>query len=164
MQNEDNGTLPVFKVWNLSKASKLNGGTSLPCLRTVKIALQKPTAIAVSENGHYMAIGFDRGSISLYRGDISRDRSKTLKTISSGTMPITGISFVQHGKTTQMFVCSDSGVVVFNLQSKDKEVKTVLDKTNAPTRCSALQTAQGSQETHFIVGRDDVSLISNDFH
>lgn len=156
-QNEDNGTLPVFKIWNLTKALKINGSISPPCLRTEKIALQKPTAIGVSENGHYMAIGFDRGSISLYCGDISRDRAKTLKTISAGITPITGIAFKQHNKNVQMFVCSDSGVVVYNLQSKDKEQKTVLDKTVAATRCSALQTAQGSNETHFMVGRDDVS-------
>lgn len=128
-------------------------------MRTEKIALQKPTAIGVSENGLYMAIGFDRGSISLYRGDISRDRAKTLKTLSTGILPITGIAFKQHGKNMQMFVCSDSGVVVYNLQSKDKEQKAVLDKSIAATRCCALQTTQSSNETYFMVGRDDVSAI-----
>lgn len=149
--------MPVFKIWNLTKALKINGSISPPCLRTEKIALQKPTAIGVSENGHYLAIGFDRGSISLYRGDISRDRAKTLKTISAGIMPITGIAFKQSTKNVQMFVCSDSGVLVYNLQSKDKEQKTVLDKSEAATRCSALIAAQGNNETHFMVGRDDVS-------
>lgn len=157
LQNEDNGTLPVYKIWNLTKALKVNGSVAPPCLRTEKIALQRPTAIGVSENDHFMAIGFDRGSVSLYRGDISRDRAKTLKTISVGITPITGIAFKQHGKNVQMFVCCDSGVVVYNLQSKDKEQKTVLDKTVAPTRCCALQTAHSSNETHFMVGRDDVS-------
>lgn len=105
----------------------------------------------------FMAIGFDRGSISLYRGDISRDRSKVLKTISGGISQITGIVFKTYGKTVQMFVCSDSGVLVYNLQHKDKEVKTVLDKSNSPIRCCALQTTQISSEAHFMVGRDDVS-------
>lgn len=158
LQKDDNGTLPVFKIWNLTKASNVNGGISMPCVRTEKIILQKPTAIAVSENGHYFAIGFDRGTISLYRGDISRDRTKNLKTISTGSTAITGIAFKQQGKTVQMFVCSDSGVIVFNLQHKDREVKAVLDKTVAPTRCCAIQTAHGTSETHFMVGRDDVSL------
>lgn len=54
--------------------------------------------LAVTENGQFMAIGFDRGGISLYRGDIGRDRSKTLKTLSSGTSSVTGIAFKQHGK------------------------------------------------------------------
>lgn len=105
-----------------------------------------------------MAIGFDRGSISLYRGDISRDRKKNLKTISVGTTPISGIAFKQQAKTVHMFVCSDSGVFVYNLQNKDKEYKTVLDKMNAAARCCALQTAQGINEAHFMVGRDDVSF------
>lgn len=135
----------------------------MPCVRTEKIILQKPTAIAVSENGHYFAIGFDRGTISLYRGDISRDRTKNLKSISVGSTPITGIAFKQHAKTVQMFVCSESGVLVYNLQNKDREVKTVLDKTVAPIRCCALQTAHGTNETHFMVGRDDVRIL-NSFH
>lgn len=131
----------------------------MPNVRVEKVDIQKPTALAISENGFFMAIGFDRGSVSLYRGDISRDRSKNLKTYSIGSSPITGIAFKQHGKTVQMFVCSDTGVVVYSLQTKDKEVKTILDKTVAMRRCSALQAPpQGAGETHFMVGCDDVSF------
>lgn len=140
-------------MWNLSKTTK----SAVSCLRTVRTALQKPTALGVSENGQFMAIGFDRGSISLYRGDISRDRSKNVKTLSGGISAITGIQFKQCGKIVQMFVCSDSGVLVYNLQYKDKEPKIVLDKTCEPTRCCALQKSTvGLSETHFMVGRDDV--------
>lgn len=148
----------VFKIWNLSKASDVNGGISIPCVRTEKILLQKPTAIAVSESGNYFAIGFDRGSVSLYRGDISRDRSKNVKTIAAGSTQITGIAFKQHPKSIQMFVCSDSGVVVYNLQNKDREVKTVLDKSISPSRCCALQTAHAFNEANFMVGKDDVCI------
>lgn len=144
-------------MWNLSKGTKASGGISFPCLRTVKTALQKPTALAVAENGMFMAIGFDRGSISLYRGELNRERSKVAKTISGGTTPITGIAFKIHDKMVQMFVCSDSGVLVYNLQHKDKEVKTVLDKNCAAIRCCALQISQISNDAHFMVGRDDVS-------
>lgn len=132
----------------------------MPSVHVDKTVLKEPTSIAVSENGYYMAIGFDRGSVSLYRGDISRDRKKNLKTISTGSAPITGIAFKQHGKTAQMFVCSDSGVIVYSLPNKDKEIKTVLDKKAAERRCCALQAApHGSSETHFMVGCDDVSVI-----
>lgn len=157
-QKDDNGQLPVFKIWNLSKVSNVNEGFSM--IRSERIILQKPTAIAVSENGHYFAIGFDRGNISLYRGDISRDRTKNLKNISVGTTPITGIAFKQHAKSIQMFVCSDSGVVVYNLQHKDREVKTDLDKSAEASRCCALQAAHGINETHFMVGKDDVSFCN----
>lgn len=123
--------------------------------------MQKPTALAVAENGQYMAIGFDRGSISLYSGDISKDRSKTLKTLSCGIASVTGIAFKAQSKVMQMFVCSDTGVVVFNLLGKDKETKMVLDKEpSAPTGCSGMQTIGGTAisggEAHFMVGRDDV--------
>lgn len=154
IQNDDNDTIPVYKVWNLTKVTKNSG---LLCLRTTKILLQKPTTLAVSDNGQYLAIGFDRGSISVYRGDICKDRSKTHKTLSAGISPITGIAFKQCGKIFQMFVCSDSGVLVYNLQNKDKEIKTTLDKTCEPTRCCALQTS--SNDAHFMVGRDDVKII-----
>lgn len=120
--------------------------------------LQKPTAIAVSENGNYFAIGFDRGNVSLYRGDISRDRSKNIKSIMAGSTQISGIAFKQHAKSMQMFVCSDSGVVVYTIQNKDREVKTVLDKSVSPARCCAIQTAYASNETNFMVGRDDVCI------
>ncbi|CAD7089452.1 unnamed protein product [Hermetia illucens] len=152
ISSDDNGDVPVYKVWNLMKITKTNGA---PCLRTVKAALQKPTSIAVTENGQFLAIGFDRGGISLYRGDIGRDRSKTLKTLSSGTSAITGIAFKQLSKVVNMFVCSDSGVLVYCLQSKDRETKIVLDKTYAPARCCALQSIQGGNESNFMVGRDD---------
>lgn len=59
---------------------------------------------AVTENGQFLAIGFDRGGISLYRGDIGRDRSKTLKTLSSGTSAITGIAFKQLSKVNFHFL------------------------------------------------------------
>ncbi|KAJ6646297.1 Vacuolar protein sorting-associated protein 11 like [Pseudolycoriella hygida] len=150
--DDENGSVPVFKVWNLSKTTR----STVSCLRTVRTALQKPTALGVSENGQFLAIGFDRGSISLYRGDISRDRSKNMKTLSGGISAITGIQFKQCGKVVQMFVCSDSGVLVYNLEHKDKEPKIVLDKTCEPTRCCALQKSSiGLSETHFMVGRDD---------
>lgn len=143
----------VFKIWNLSKATDVNGGISIPCVRTEKILLQKPTAIAISENDHYFAIGFDRGSVSLYKGDISRDRSKNVKTIAAGDSQITGLAF----KHKLMFVCSNSGVLVYNLY-KDRDAKIVLDKSVSPIRCCALQTSHTFNEANFMVGKDDVCV------
>lgn len=58
-----------------------------------------------------------------------------------------------HLQIAQMFVCSNSGVYVYNLQSRDKEQKIVLDNISAPARCCALQS--GHNEGYFMVGRDD---------
>ncbi|XP_059608812.1 vacuolar protein sorting-associated protein 11 homolog [Phlebotomus argentipes] len=151
---DDSGQVPDLKVWSLSGGKQSKGG--LPaCVRTMKIALQKPTALGVSDGGQYMAIGFDRGSISLYRGDIARDRSKTMKSLSGGSAAITGIAFRTVSKIAQMFICSDSGVILYNLHSRDKEIKVVLDSMPAPIRCCVLQTGHSSGEAHFMVGKDD---------
>lgn len=142
--------LPSFKVWNISKVQR-EGAPN--CVRTTKIVLQKPTAMGISENGQVMAIGFDKGGISLYKGDLGRDRSRHCKTLSGGTSAISGIEFKTSGKTTQMYVCSDSGVLLYSMHSQqDKENKTVLETMSGPFRCCAMQT---SGQKHFMVGRDD---------
>ncbi|XP_053681436.1 vacuolar protein sorting-associated protein 11 homolog [Anopheles nili] len=141
---------PSFKVWNLSKISAANGAQ---CLRTVRTMVSVPTALAVSEGGQFMAIGFAQGNISLYRGDISRDRSKTLKQLTAGTSDIAGIAFKHCHKHTQMFVCSNSGVYLYNLHSRDKEIRVILATMKKPVCCCALQT--GHNEGHFMVGLED---------
>ncbi|XP_053694260.1 vacuolar protein sorting-associated protein 11 homolog [Sabethes cyaneus] len=141
---------PSYKVWNLNKISPVAGAQ---LFRTVRMMVSVPSALAISEGGQFMAIGFAKGSISLYRGDASRDRSKTLKQLTAGTASITGIAFKHFSKITQMFVCSDSGVYLYNLQSRDKEIRVILDTINSPVGCCALQT--GHNEGHFMVGRDD---------
>ncbi len=103
-----------------------------------------------------MAIGFDRGNVTFYKGDIARDRTKTLKTLTFGIAAIRGIEFKHSGKNTLMFICSDSGVYLYTIQGRDKEFKSVLDNVASPTTCCALQT--GHNEGHFMVGRDDVSI------
>ncbi|XP_049547404.1 vacuolar protein sorting-associated protein 11 homolog [Anopheles darlingi] len=148
VSQEGNGS--SFKVWNLSKLSAVTGAQ---CLRTVRTAESAPTALAVSEGGQFMAIGFADGNISLYRGDISRDRSKTLKQLTAGSSAIVGIAFKHCHKHTQMFVCSNSGIYLYNLHSRDKEVRVVLGSMKKPVGCCALQT--GHNEGYFMVGLED---------
>lgn len=147
----------VFKVHNLSKPT---ANRDFPCMRTVKLSLPKPTALAVSENCKYMAIGFDRGVISLYRGDISRNRSITPQTLKCGNSSIVGMAFRLVNNTMEMYVCSDSGVFVYMLSDKAKDTPLVLDQVSAPSRCCLLQSPQYgvSGDGHFMVGRDDVSI------
>lgn len=146
---EENNSASLFKVWNLSK---LNQKGPINCLRSVKVD-PRPCALGVSENGLFMAIGFQRGKISLYRGDISRDRSKTLKPLVAGNQAIVGIAFKHYDRATYMYVCSNSGVYVFNILSKDRENKLELDRDTSELTCCELQT--GHTETHFMIGRDD---------
>lgn len=125
-------------------------------MRTTKTNLQNPTALCVSENGQYLAIGFDRGNVTIYKGEISREKTKFTKNLTFGTTVVKGIKFKQIEKIVHMFVCSDSGVYLYTIHSKDKEVKNILDNSdsNVVTSCSWLQTI-GSIEGYFMVGRDD---------
>ncbi|XP_055852753.1 vacuolar protein sorting-associated protein 11 homolog [Episyrphus balteatus] len=153
ISNRDFSDPPLVKVWDLSKATKRGGA---PCVGSAKALLQKPTALAVAQgtgNQLFIAIGYERGEISLFRGSISRDFSSGFKNFTVGTKPIIGISFKQHGKLMDMFLCSESGVFVYQCDN-DKETKLVLDSSNAATRCCALQT-KGANETYFMTGKDD---------
>lgn len=98
----------------------------------------------------------------MYSGDISRNRSITAQTLTCGTSAIVGMAFRLLQKTMQMFVCSDSGVYVYMLNDKAKDTPVVLDVIpQYPTRCCLLQSPQhgDSAEGHFMVGRDDVTII-----
>lgn len=114
-----------------------------------------------------MAIGFSSGGISLYRGDITRDKSsKTgVKQLSGGNSPIKGIVFrVINTRITHMFVCSDNGVTVHVLHSRsERDTKSTLDDKstleNPIARCCAMQLKASNAEAHFMVGRDDVCQV-----
>lgn len=143
-----------FKVWNLSKCAR----ESLPpnCLRSLKIVLQTPTALDISENGQLLAIGYATGSISLYKGDLGRDRSKSCKSLSGGLTAVTGLAFRTTGKVILLYVCTKQDVLVYNIQSsRDRETRIVLQQDSkekpSPIRCCTLQ-ATGQRS--FLVGRD----------
>lgn len=125
------------------------------CLRQVKTNIQKPTALAVAENGQCLAIGFERGNVSIYRGDVARDKTKIIKNLTFGTAAIKGISIKTVGKVIQVFICSDSGVFMYTIQGREKEFKSTFDTppNNIMTTCSWLQ--KGQNDGYFMVGRDD---------
>lgn len=124
-------------------------------MRSMKTNIQKPTALAVSENGQFMAIGFERGNISVYKGDVARDKSKNVRNLTFGTSSIRGIAFKQVAKATQMFVCSDSGVYLFTMHSRDKEFKSHLDTITGTSPTTSFCLQSGHNEGFFMVGRDD---------
>lgn len=143
-----------FKVWNLSKC--IRDGQPPGCVRCSKIAVQTPTAIDVSENGQLLAIGFGTGGVSLYKGDLARDKVKSSKNLSGGLTAVTGLAFKTAGKLTLLYVCTKQDVLVYNIQgSRDKETRVVLQHDSpekpSPIRCSTLQLT-GSRS--FLVGRD----------
>lgn len=74
-----------------------------------------------------MAVGFVDGSLVLYRGDITRDRSSRQKVLRDGTAPVTGLSFRTTGNVILLFVATSSNILLYNISQKDKEHKVLLN-------------------------------------
>ncbi|XP_064424845.1 vacuolar protein sorting-associated protein 11 homolog [Latimeria chalumnae] len=149
---DENGTNPLVKVWNLDKR---DGGNPLCTRIFTAIPEKKPTEVsclAVHENLNYMAIGFEDGSIVLTKGDITRDRHSKTQTLHEGNCPITGLAFRQSGKTTHLFVVTMEKVQSYNLSVKDYP-RIELDTHGCSLRCSAL--TDPSQDMQFIVAGDE---------
>ncbi|RVE45456.1 hypothetical protein evm_009891 [Chilo suppressalis] len=82
-----------------------------------------------------LAVGFQDGSVTLFRGDIARQRSGKMKTLpDSGSSPITGLAFKG---TEKLFVVSRSSVMVYWLGA---ERCVTLEARGAPPQCCVLAT------------------------
>lgn len=152
--DDEPGINPLIKVWNLDKIDK----QGLPlCVRISRaIPNNKPvhvTALCVHENQNIFAIGFADGSLILYRGDITRERTNKQKLFKDSNFAITGLAFQTCGKVIYLFVVTQSSVYLYNISIKDKETKTNLDGMGCAKRCCVL--AESSQESQFMIGRDD---------
>ncbi|XP_031570001.1 vacuolar protein sorting-associated protein 11 homolog [Actinia tenebrosa] len=146
------GINPIVRVWNLDKTDKL--GNPVCCQMLRAIPGNKPVAVsclAVLENLTQMAIGFDDGSVVVYRGDITRDRHSKQRMIHQDKHPVTGLSYRQTTGSTILFVVTTDTVISYNLSSKD--FKEVLDTHGCSLRCSALSDL--SQEQQIIIARNE---------
>lgn len=56
--------------------------------------------------------GFTDGSVTLNKGDITRDRHSKTQILHKGNYPVTGLAFRQAGKTTHLFVVTTENVQV----------------------------------------------------
>lgn len=156
MQEDEPGINPILKVWDTNKLDR----QGLPvCVRMSRtIPQNRPVeacTMCVHDGLQLLAVGFVDGSLILYRGDITRDRSSRQKVLKDGSSPITGLSFKSMANQTYLFVASTSAVVLYNITHKDKEHKVSLDNYGSAFKCSVL--AESLQDGHFMVGRKDVS-------
>ncbi|XP_027436789.1 vacuolar protein sorting-associated protein 11 homolog isoform X2 [Zalophus californianus] len=107
---DEEGINPLVKIWNLEKR---DGGNPL-CTRIFPaIPGTEPTVVScltVHENLNFMAIGFTDGSVTLNKGDITRDRHSKTQILHKGNYPVTGLAFRQAGKTTHLFVVTTENV------------------------------------------------------
>lgn len=152
--HDESGVNPLLKVWNTSRIDK-NGmpycfrvSRALPGNRAVQV-----TALCVHENAQLMVVGFIDGSLVLYRGDITRERSSRQKLLRDASSVVTGLAFKTTSSNIYLFLATDSSVIVYNVTQKDKEQKVQLDNIGCARKCCVL--AESIQETHFMVGRND---------
>ncbi|XP_026321617.1 vacuolar protein sorting-associated protein 11 homolog [Hyposmocoma kahamanoa] len=133
--DEEAGVNPLIKVWDWSRSDRHGNPICVRVSRAVPSHMRSTptTALAVHDNKNLLAVGFQDGSVSLFRGDISRQRSGKMKTLSdSGTSPITGLAFKGADK---LFVVSRSCIMVYWLGA-DRCV--TLDAMGAAPGCSVL--------------------------
>ncbi|XP_066137902.1 vacuolar protein sorting-associated protein 11 homolog [Euwallacea fornicatus] len=152
--NDDAGINSLIKVWDISKLDK----NKTPFCQRVTRAVPGPFAVQVStltvhDNQRLMAVGFVDGSLLLFRGDISRDRSSKQKLFKDLRNEITGLAFKITANGSFLFVSTHSEVVVYNISHKEKEQKYHLDGIGCAKRCNVL--AESSQESNFMVARND---------
>ncbi|XP_047535225.1 vacuolar protein sorting-associated protein 11 homolog [Vanessa atalanta] len=129
------GVTPLIKVWDWSRVDRHGNPQCVRTSRAVPSHMYptQATALAVHDNKNLLAVGFQDGSVTLYRGDIARQRSGKMKTLpDTGSSPITGLAFKGADK---LFVVSRACVMVCWTSS---ERCTVLDAMGAAPACSVL--------------------------
>ncbi|CAK1586787.1 unnamed protein product [Parnassius mnemosyne] len=129
---DEPGMNPLIKVWDWSRNDRHPSCSYLSRAVPSHMRPTLATALAV-HNKNLLAVGFQDGSVSLFRGDIARQRSVKMKTLpDSGTSPITGLAFKGADK---LFVVSRSCVMVYWLAA---ERCVTLDAMGAAPACSVL--------------------------
>ncbi|XP_036368498.1 vacuolar protein sorting-associated protein 11 homolog isoform X3 [Octopus sinensis] len=149
---DEQGVNPLIKVWNLDKMDR---GIPL-CTRIARaIPGNKPshvTCLTVHENLNWMAIGFECGSVVLYKGDVTRDRHSKFRVVYENQRPITGLGFRISGKNIILFVVTETSVVSISITSKDQRI--ILDQFGCKARCSVMSGV--TQDNQLVLGRSDV--------
>ncbi|XP_072944579.1 vacuolar protein sorting-associated protein 11 homolog [Epargyreus clarus] len=133
--DDEAGVTPLVKVWDWSRTDRHGNPQCARVSRAVPSHMRPTpaTALAVHENKGLLAVGFQDGSVSLFRGDIARQRSGKMKTLpETGTSPITGLAFKGADK---LFIVSRACTMVCSLSG---ERCAVLDCMGAAPACSVL--------------------------
>ncbi|KAI5637569.1 hypothetical protein NE865_09702 [Phthorimaea operculella] len=133
--DDEAGVNPLIKVWDWSRSDRHGNPICVRMSRAVPSHMRPTpaTALAIHDNKNLLAVGFQDGSVSLFRGDIARQRSGKMKTLpDTGSSPITGLAFKG---ADQLFVVSRAYVMVCWLTS---ERCVTLDAMGAAPGCSVL--------------------------
>ncbi|KAK7475894.1 hypothetical protein BaRGS_00032862, partial [Batillaria attramentaria] len=140
---DEQGVNPIIKVWNLDKMDK-----SIPaCTRLTRaIPGNKPTP-----NLNFMAVGFENGTVILFKGDVTRDRHSKQRAVYENSKPITGLAFRSSAKDVFLFVVTEFSVLSINITSKDTRLQ--LEQFGA--KRGNVVMSDGSQDNQLVIGRQD---------
>nr|XP_054754971.1 vacuolar protein sorting-associated protein 11 homolog isoform X1 [Lytechinus pictus] len=152
---DEAGINPVIKVWNLDKRDKSNNPSCSRITRALpgSNVTANVTAIAVSENLNMMAIGFQDGTVTLFKGDVTRDRhSKSPKVVHKGRTQVTGLAFRHTQRSNVLFVSTEDAIIACHIGTKDVRTET-LDHHGCSSHCAVMSDA--TQDHQFVIGRND---------
>ncbi|KAL4227956.1 Vacuolar protein sorting-associated protein 11 [Mactra antiquata] len=151
---DEQGVNPLIKVWNLDK---MDQGTPL-CTRLCRaVPDNKPvpvTCFTVHENLNWMAVGFENGSVLVFKGDVKSDRHSKQTVVYSSSKAITGLAFKSVGKSVVLFIATEISILSLTLTAKEKHSQPLqLDDFGCKLGCSVM--SDFSQDNHFVIARDD---------
>ncbi|XP_065653424.1 vacuolar protein sorting-associated protein 11 homolog [Hydra vulgaris] len=150
--NDEVGINPLIQVWNFHKLDKKGNPTLVSRAPVTGTKPSEVTCLSVHENLTQMAVGFDDGTVVVFKGDIMNSRSSKQRTIHMDKYPITGLAYKQYGNSVILFVTTTKCVFSYNVTSSDK--KEILEEDfGASFDCSAINDA--STENQFVVATDD---------
>lgn len=151
---DEAGINPLIKVWDLDKIDRQGNPI---CLKTSRAnnanKSATATALSVSDSCNILAVGFSDGTVILHRGDLKRDRSVKQKVLHPDKEPIIGLALKSSNICKNLFVCTTTSVLQYNITIKDKEEAVYLDSAGCNSQCYVL--ADSIQDSPFMVARDD---------
>lgn len=150
---DEQGVNPIIRVWNMDKMDR-HGNPN--CVRSFSVAQARAssvTCIAVHENLNYLAVGFENGSVVLYKGDVTKDRHNKSRQIYEGPHAITCLGFKTVTKNTVLFITTQHHVLSINISIKDRDRTTILDQHGCRLKCGVMSDA--TQDHQFVIARQD---------
>jgi len=152
-----------LKVWNLDKWSEESGGPQVVRVSRLTIpgSAAQPNTLAVSENLQLLAVGYDEGSLVLHRGEVTKERgSRSKQLLEGGQGQVTGLAFKVLDTGLFLYVATTRDILLFNVTTRDKEVKSNLDTLGCPSK--GLVAAPPAQaNSHLVVGQSDAIYCYN---
>jgi len=154
------GQVRWLKVWHLESRDQ----TDPVLVRVSRLQRQgcpaEPTLLAVGENLQLLAVGYDDGAVVLHRGDITKDKGHKFKVVMEPGPTLACLSFKVAETGVFLYVATSQDVILINVTSRDKEVRTVLDSLGCSSKDLCMAPINVA-DTHFVTGQSDAVYCYN---